>query len=258
MPRLPGLCLVEPLFWLFSTVVQLNQMSDALSYVSKYLIEPKVVNTLPAGETPMDELPEWWRQVLLATGEERIRLTLQAWESQRVRLPTVFDYLSTHLRGVNLLTDRHPTTNAVSKRLLYEIDPGDQILYYAGGNPLQKSMKPEVQAVWNKLSLDVRSFYDSLHNGWYDLASVSMGPSPTEDFFFLSDFEWGILDDIADPGCDLSELLAVYTNGMGDHVALSVGQRSYGDVLWLKAKPPELNIDVWGVIDAWTEIGLSQ
>ena len=235
-----------------------NEMSDALSYVSKYLTEPKIIKTLPVGEPMINELPEWWRAVLSATGEDRIRLTLQAWESQQVRLPTVFDYLSTHLRGVNLLTDRHPVTNAVSKRLLYEIDRGDGILYYAGGNPLQRSMNPKVKALWNKLPSDFRSFYDSLHNGWYDLTSVSMGPSPTEDFCFLSDYEWGILEDIGDPGCDLSDLLAVYSNGMGDHVAVSIERRTYGDVLWWKAKPPELNIDVWGVIDAWTEIGLSQ
>jgi hypothetical protein len=118
-------------------------------------------------------------------------------------------------------------------------------------------MSPAVQAIWSKLPPDFTEFYDSLHNGWYYVASVSMGPAPTEGFFFLSDFEWGILDDIGDPGCDLTDLLAVYSNGMGDHVALSVDRRQYGDVLWWKAKPPRLNIDAWAVIDAWTEIGMT-
>lgn len=233
-------------------------MSDSLSYLSKYLTDPRVISTPLVDDSLLKELPEWWGGVLRASGSDRIRLTLQTWEDHRAQLPTVFDYLSKHLRGVSLLTDKHPVTGDLSIRLLYEIDRGDRMLYYAGGNPMQKSMPTAVLGVWDKLPSDFRRFYDSFHNGWYYLASVTMGPSPTEEFFFLDDFEWGILDDIGDPGCDLKDLLAVYSNGMGDHVTLSVEKRAYGDVLWWKAKPPKLNIDAWAVIDAWTEIGLSK
>jgi len=228
-------------------------MDKALHYVSKYLAEPKILPTLPASAPLMAEVPEWWRRVLLAEGDERIRETLRAWEEHRAQLPTVFEFLSAHLRSVNLLTDK------TSVRLLYELQKDGRTMYYAGGNPASKSMSAAVRDVWDKLPTPFKRFYDSLHNGWYYLASNSLGPSPTEDFFILDDLEWGILEDIGDPGCDLKDLLAVYTNGMGAYVALSIERRgAYGDVLWWKDKPPRLNIDAWAVMDAWTEIGMNK
>ena len=234
-------------------------MDKALQYLSKYLAEPSILPTLPADDPSMDELPEWWRRVLFANNTDRIRQTLQAWEGHRAQLPSVFEFLSAHLRSVSLLTDKNLVTGKMSVRLLYELEKDGRAMYYAGGNPMRKSMAVSVQDSWSKLPAGFRRFYDSLHNGWYYLASSSMGPSPTEDFFILDDLEWGILEDIDDPGCDLKDLLAVYTNGMGGYVALSIERKgAYGDVLWWKNKPPRLNIDAWAVMDAWTEIGLNK
>lgn len=234
-------------------------MDKALQYLSKYLAEPSVLPTLRAGDPLMAELPEWWHKVLFANSADRIHQTLQAWEGHRAQLPSVFEFLSAHLRSVNLLTDKNLVTGKMSVRLLYELEKDGRTMYYAGGNPVRKSMAVSVQDVWGKLPADFRRFYDSFHNGWYYLASNSMGPSPTEDFFILDDLEWGILEDIDDPGCDLKDLLAVYTNGMAGYVALSIEQKgAYGDVLWWKDKLPRLNIDAWAVMDAWTEIGLNK
>jgi hypothetical protein len=233
-------------------------MDKALNYLGKYLAEPKILPTLQASDPLMAKVPEWWRGVLQAEGDDRIRLTLKAWENHRALLPTVFDFLAAHLRSVNLLIDKNLVANTTSVRLLYEMEKNGKAIYHAGGNPVQKSMTPQVRAAWDKLPADFRQFYDTLHNGWYYVASNSMGPSPTEDFFILDDLEWGILEDIDDPGCDLKDLLAVYTNGMSAYVALSIEKRAYGNVLWWKDKPPRLNIDAWGVMDAWTEIGLNK
>ncbi len=207
----------------------------------------------------MAELPEWWRKALLANSDDRIHHTLQVWKGNQPQLPSLFEFLSTHLRSVNLLTDKNLVSDNMSVRLLYELEKDGRTMYYAGGNPVQKSMAASVRDAWGKLPADFRRFYDSLHNGWYYLASNSMGPSPTEDFFILDDLEWGIIEDIGDPGCDLKDLLAVYTNGMGGYVALSIERKgAYGDVLWWKDKAPRLNIDAWAVMDAWTEIGLNK
>jgi hypothetical protein len=232
-------------------------MDQTLSYLSKYLAEPRVLSTLRADDPLMAELPGWW-QALLAGGSDRVRQTLQAWEGHRSQLPQVFDFLAAHLRDVRLLTDKNLVAATTSVRLLYELERSDRTLYYAGGNPIQKTMTASVREAWDKLPTDFKRFYDVLHNGWYYLASNSMGPSPVEDFFVLDDLEWGILEDIDDPGFDLKDLLAVYTNGMGAYVALSVDRRAYGDVLWWKDKPPRMNIDALAIIDAWTQIGLSK
>lgn len=229
-------------------------MSDkALQYVSKYVAEPRILSILPNDDPLMVELPEWWQGVLQADGGDRTHHVIQAWAPYRRQLPLTFKFLSTHLQSVNLLIDK------MSVRLLYELEQGGQTMYYAGGNPTQKSMSSLVRDAWDKLPADFRKFYDSLHNGWYYLASNSLGPSPTEDFFILDELEWGILEEISDPGCDLKDLLAVYTNGMSAYVAISIGQKgAYGNVLWWKDKSPYLNIDAWSVIDAWTEIGLNK
>lgn len=234
-------------------------MNSALSYLRNYLVEPRVIPTLDAADPLMSQLPNWWGRVLAADGNGRIHQAIHAWEEYRAQLPLVFDFLSIHLQTVNLLTNKDPVTGNTSVRLLYELVKDGRTMYYTGGNPGLKSMTTSVKNIWDRLPVDFRRFYDSHHNGWYYLASNSMGPSPTEDFFILDDLEWGILEDIGDPGCDLKDLLAVYTNGMGGYVALSLEQQAaYGDVLWWKDKSPRLNIDAWGVMDAWTEIGLNK
>ncbi|HND22655.1 MAG TPA: hypothetical protein PLB18_25020, partial [Acidobacteriota bacterium] len=62
-------------------------MSDkVLEYVSKYVVEPRILATLPADDSLMIELPEWWKEVLLAGGDDRIHRVLQAWEAYREQL----------------------------------------------------------------------------------------------------------------------------------------------------------------------------
>ena len=229
-------------------------VDEVLKYLSKYLAEPSV----STGKL-LAEVPEWWQRVLVANDDERIRLTLEAWKPYQNQLPSVCEFLSAHLRNVMLLTDKNLVTGSMNSRRLYQMEKDGRFFYYAGGNPIRKTMPDNVHAAWSKLPSDFRQFYDSFHNGWYYVASNSMGPSPTEDFFILDDLEWGILEDIDDPGCNLKDLLAVYTNGMGGYVALSVeGNKTYGNVLWWKDKAPRLNIDAWAVMDAWTQIRLSK
>jgi hypothetical protein len=93
-----------------------------LSDLNEYLAEPKVMPSLPATDALLAELPEWWREVLPSRGGDRIRQTLRAWEGYREQLPTVFDFLSRHLRSVNLLTDRNLVAGTTSIRLLYELE----------------------------------------------------------------------------------------------------------------------------------------
>ena len=123
---------------------------------------------------------------------------------------------------------------------------------------MNKTMSNAANAAWPRLEQRFRDFYDSLHEEWYYLASRAMGPSPTKDWFILGDLEWGILDDIGDPGCDLKDLVAVYSNGLGAYIARSIEHKAgCGDVLWFKDKPPRLNIDFWDVTDAWTDLNSS-
>lgn len=225
-------------------------MSDAIEYLQDYVDDPRLLTADSVDESLLTSLPEWWRNLLTVDGPARVRRVIERWEEQRIHLPAVVDFLEAHLRKVELLSDKFTT------RLLYELEKDGDTMYYCGGNPLQKSMKSSVQAIWSRLPQDFTRFYDSFHNGWYYLASNSMGPSPVEDFFLLDELEWGLLDNTGDPGCNLHDLLAIYTNGMGAYVAISVEEK--GDVLWWNDKPPTLNINAWAVIDEWTTIGFQE
>ena len=85
-----------------------------------------------------------------------------------------------------------------------------------------------------------------------------MGLSPVEDFFFLADEEWGILEDIGKPPVDLEKTLAVYTNGMGGYVCLELQPEKLNCLLWWSSKPPKLDIDFWAVVDSWTVMGFQE
>jgi hypothetical protein len=235
-------------------------MESALQYLQKYLAEPRLVQAPEEIESLMPELPDWWRVIFSSDESERVQRTLLKWEEYRIYFPSVVEFLSAHLRSVHLLSDKNRMSGNNDTRLLYEVAKSDgRMMYYAGGNPSQKTIPPSVADIWTNLPSDFTHFYDDFHDGWYYVASNSMGPSPSEDFFVLDDLEWGILDDIGDPQCDLEDLVAVYTNGMGGYVCLSIeGNRPYGNVLWWKDRKPRFNVDIWGVIDAWTEIGMNK
>jgi hypothetical protein len=241
-----------------SNKIGVRPVDETLNYLKKYLTEPRVIASPRSVDLLDTPIPQWWHELFSTTGKDRIALTLAAWDQYRSNLPQVVEHLRQNLRDVSLLTDQNRVTGERSVRLLYAVDRGDRLLYYVGGNPLQKSIAPSVRNAWDQLPSDFRQFYESFHNGWYYLASHSMGPSPIEDFFLLNDQEWGILEEIGDPGCDLKNLLAVYSNGMGDYVALGVEKQSFGNVLWFKAEPPKLNIDAWAVIDTWTHLGFQE
>jgi len=103
------------------------------------------------------------------------------------------------------------------------------------------------------------SFYEGMslvpHNGWYYLASGSLGLSPVEDFFFLDEEDWGVLDELGELPIDLKKSLAVFANGMGGYVCLEVNEKCKNSMIWWNDKAPRVGIDFWPVIDSWTAMG---
>ena len=124
-------------------------------------------------------------------------------------------------------------------------------------------MRPEIERAWHTLPKTLKSFYDELHNGWFHLPSASLGPAPLESFFFLSEEEWGIFDEIGtDLTINLGAMLAVFTNGAGGYLCVDTeSEPIYTDdpksIIWWNDEPPDLDVDFWGVMDAWTSIGLT-
>jgi len=222
-----------------------------LEYLQKYVANPKILELAQLSPAEQGRLPVIWRDILSHEGDARLSVTLRYWQQYQVEFEQVVEYLADHLVSVHLIH------HGFGYCLLYGVTSADGAgtLYYEGRNPVVKTISPDVAPLWDLLPKRLTSFYDEFHNGWYYLASGSMGLSPVEDFFFLDEEEWGILDEINEPSLDLAHTLAVYTNGMGGYLCLETHKPDLPCLLWSAKKPPLLGLEFWPTADSWTTMG---
>lgn len=98
--------------------------------------------------------------------------------------------------------------------VLYTFTVKGESRYYIGKHPIQKPATADIQAFLGGLPEDFTLFYETIHNGWYEVASEAMGPASIEGFIILSEQEWGILDEI-DIDFSLNKVVSVFSNGSG-------------------------------------------
>ncbi len=226
--------------------------SDSLlSYLKDYVTDPKILSLDQLSQDEKNTLPSSWIDILSCENNERINKALNYWVKFEVEFEQVVEYLRDNIVSINLIH------HGFGYCLLYGVTSADKkrVLYYEGRNPKSKSINPVVDSVWKYLPDKFKAFYDDFHNGWYYLASGSMGLSPVEDFFFLDEEDWGILDEIGKSPVDLESTLAVFTNGMGGYVCFEITNNSLFSLIWWSKKPPKLDINFWSIIDSWTVMG---
>lgn len=222
---------------------------NLIGYLSKYIADPKLITLDHFSDK--SALPDSWLEILSLKGKERVSKALTYWSHFKEEFEQVVEYLEQNLVSIDLIH------SGFGYSLLYGIksSSGSRILYYEGRNPKTKSINPLVEKVWDLLPESIRNFYDELHNGWFYLASGSMGLSPVEDFFFLDEEDWAIVEELDDLSLDLEEILALYTNGMGGYVCLEFKNDGADCLLWWNSKAPTLNLEFWAVVDSWTAMG---
>ena len=222
-----------------------------LHYLEQYVAGPTVLSWDRLSADARSVVPAEWGDILSQRPTDRRQKALDYWSEFAVELTQVHEYLRRKLVSIDLVH------HGLGHCLVYGIESADgsDLLYYESRNPKTQTVKAPVAAIWNKLPARLRRFYE-FHNGWYDLTSTSLGPSPVESFFLLDSEDWGILEEIGRPPVDLAKTLAVYTNGMGGYVCLTVGDQPVSSVLWWSNKRPRLDIDFWPVVDEWTVLGL--
>jgi len=198
-------------------------------------------------------LPESWLGILSNDKDKRLSVALTYWKDFEVEFEQVVEYLENNLVSVDLIH------HGFGYCLLYGVRASNsaRILYYEGRNPKSKTINPMVLSVWDRLPEKLKSFYE-LHNGWFYLASGSMGLSPVEDFFFLDEEDWGVLEEISECPVNLEETLALYTNGMGGYVCIEFEESGLNSLLWWSSKPPKLGLDFWAIVDSWTVMGFEE
>jgi hypothetical protein len=233
-------------------------MQDTLQeYLEDYLHSPKVLSLAELKQIDIP-IPAVWEGILQNHDDgARREALLNAWQPFQQELPAVYDLLAKRVTTIELL--HHQETVS----LLYVLESDGGIRCYEGRNPYQMSMRPIIKKVWHALPEKLRRFYEEFHNGWFDLPSGSLGPIPVERFFFLTEAEWGILDEIeADLSINMETLLTVFTNGAGGYLCIDTDMESNHtekpqSIIWWDDEPPDLGVDFWQVLDAWMEIGLT-
>lgn len=227
-------------------------MNNALSYVRDYLPDATIVDVGAAG-TGTVALPPAWTDMLSSQGTARVQQALAMWDRFEADLPELLSTLRERLVSVDLL--RYGSDQC---SLLYGVQGKNRTLYYEAKNPLQRRLRPRVQVLWDRLPASVRDFY-SLQDGWFYLASHSMGPSPAAEAFVLSDEDWDILERIEPPPVDLNQSVALFTNGMSGYVCVDVSKpEQQAGLLWWSNKAPKVSLDFWAFVDAWASLGLEE
>lgn len=222
-----------------------------LDYLKKYTKNPKLIELNQLSKENRDSLPDYWIEILSAEPKKRPKIALSYWNEFKEELDQVIEYLEKNLISVDLIH------HAFGFCLLYGIKSANtsKILYYEGRNPKTKKANADLMRHWELLPNSLKNFYDKLHNGWYYLASGSMGLSPIEDCFFLDEEDWEIAEKIEELPIKLENTLAIYTNGMGGYICIEFKENTKDCLLWWSSKPPKLNLELWPVIDSWTAIG---
>ncbi len=221
-----------------------------LDYLSDYLTNPEITSLASIGRD-LNTLPESWIRILSVEGQERVSLVLDEWRRFGDCFYETTPKLESRLVSVELLKYEN------NYSLLYEIEGPRQPLYYEAKNPLTKQAGKSIESLWLALPQNIRDFYD-FHNGFFYLASHSLGPSPLEEIFLLSDEEWGILESIPTPPINLDQTIAMFTNGMSGYVCLDMTKKDPANeaIIWWSNKAPKLDVQFWHIVDAWTAIGM--
>lgn len=224
---------------------------ELLGYLKEYVADPRILSLDQLSKNEKNILPSSWIDILSSSNNERINKAINYWIKFEVEFEQVVEYLKDNLVSIDLIH------HGFGYCLLYGVRSADKkrVLYYEGRNPKSKSIDPVVDSVWKNLPNKLKEFYDDFHNGWYYLASGSMGLSPVEDFFFLDEEDWGILDEIGQSPINLEETLAVFTSGAGGYVCFEISNNSLSSLIWWNKQPPKLNVDFWAIVDSWTVMG---
>ena len=231
----------------------MESKAKKIAFIEKYLEAPNIIEIKDLSSEDKELLVESWISILSKPPEERPNKALSYWTKFNSELEQTIEYLESNLVSVDLI--RH----SAGLSLVYGIQANDAsgIYYYEGRNPKTKTVSGKLAGVWPKIPDLLREFYD-LHNGWFYLASESMGLSPCENIGFLSDDEWGILDDIGEQPINMDKTISVWSNGMGAYICLEfTNNGSLQCLIWDAKGPPKYNLEFWPVVDSWTVMGLS-
>ncbi|RYE16732.1 MAG: hypothetical protein EOP45_16985 [Sphingobacteriaceae bacterium] len=161
-------------------------MQDTLPYIQRYFPTADIIN-IETDNFFLNKVPDAWVKLfeLQDFADRKNYLLNTIWRnvvSNEMR--NTISYLEQHLTLIELLKV------ADSYSILYGVtNEKGKVVYYKGDAPASTGMSEPLQADFPKLPDAVKLFYTQLHDGFYYLASESMGLVPLLSVTRLADEE---------------------------------------------------------------------
>jgi hypothetical protein len=235
----------------------MNIDEEILSMAKNYFRHPQVISSAN-GDRIKNTFPDQWLQIMTLPHSEWRNHVLELWKPFTSYLPKFYKTMEQFLVDVLIISEE----NSYKILYLFEFE-GDKYLYL-GGNPNEVvELSPELESCFEKLPESFKRFYSILHNGFVFLPAYSLGPLPKERMFLLSEEDWEWMEDENfDAPFELSQTIAIFSNGGGGYICLNPMWRNNGTdysncIVWWVDEPPDTD-KFWPTLDTWMQLGLEE
>lgn len=223
---------------------------DDLDYLRRFDRGIRLIQPQEASQP----IPQSWQQIF-AIGDpvRRVRGALSLWEQVASdTMPRTLGFMQERCVDVRLCESGKRTA------MLYcWVNDVGRNCYYAGGNPLDIKRDTRFINLWRTLPEGLFDFYARLHNGFYYFPSESNGPAPLAQIFWLSQLQWGILDQLEEPvEINLETSLALFSNGGGGYIAYDYERHL--TATWWADDQPTYHSSFWQLMDVWTSLSMAE
>lgn len=218
-----------------------------INFLNDYVEKPSVLLLSDLNEIEIQKLPRVWISIL-SNENKKLDTIKKEWSQFKDDLSLVYEYICNNLISLDLafFDDNY--------HLIYGLKSTNdgEILYYQASNP--KNILNHNN--FNKMPEQLKKFY-SLQNGWFYLASGTMGIMPIEETFHLNEYDWEILEnsELDFSSINLKNNIAIFSNGMGGHISFDERLGELKSMIWWSEEEPTLDIDFWAVLDTWIRFG---
>ncbi|KZM41411.1 hypothetical protein OA92_13420 [Marinomonas sp. SBI22] len=225
--------------------------SDALTYLKRFRPSAKVLGLCDLSDTELKSLPDSWVDILSKDGDKRLDQALIYWNKFEKEFALMIELLKANLVSIHLINTKNGFCLMYGVLTFVE----NKVDFYETRNPKRKINNDSIAAEWSRLPLAFRQFYE-FHDGWYDLASGSMGLSNRESMNFMNTYIIGETEVRGYSLAELSKFLTIFSNGAGGYLCADFSKEEVSYLLWWHDDEPNLNVKLWPIVDSWTFKGL--
>ncbi|SHM03362.1 SMI1/KNR4 family protein [Hymenobacter psychrotolerans] len=222
-------------------------MDKNLSALEKNLGRFSVLDKLPENLL----VPAEWQPLIGRSDKEKVKHITSLWDKYyHTEFSALLGIFQKRLNTVHLIElENKPALLYIFK------NPQGEYLHYVGHAPLLSGQLPATteNLPWPAKFLE---FYKTIHNGWYEVESHALGLFPIDEFFWLSEQEWGVLDEI-EIDFSLDKVLAVFSNSAGGYLCWNFNTTEPSGLVWWDDEEPDM-ADFWDILDEWSAMGIEE